>query len=100
MPALSRISAFVFWQVVDISPFFGCRQCRSLTAVETDCDNFKFLTGFKRHDSEGAGHPVQNLITKHRALVVNQRQHDRFRAKVVTQLYDLVSFVAKLERER
>src|SRR6266849_1224124 len=80
--------------------FLGRRQVRCFAAVETDGDYFELLTDIERDLAKRSQHSIQNLITKHRTGVVNQRQHDRlaFEELIEADLAALLVFENRVER--
>src|SRR6476620_2026321 len=87
MPATGGAGAPVCRQIVHVSCLLcGSKGC-SFARIKTDGHYFKLLPGFEVHNPEGRHHPIQHLITKHRALVIDQREHHGFLSEVVTQFY-------------
>src|SRR5260370_6429602 len=83
-----------------VGAFLGRRQVRRFAAVETDGDYFELLADIERDLAKRSQHSIQNLITKHRTGVVNQRQHDRLAFEELTEadLAALLVFENRVER--
>src|SRR5438034_3460464 len=97
MPARLRARAVV---TLYISLLLCRGQLRRFAWIETYGYDFVLLTDVEGHLPERREHPVQHLSTKHRAGVVDQRQHDRFLAEELAQLHfpALLVFENRVER--
>src|SRR5215813_545729 len=83
-----------------ITIFLGRGQFRSLARIEADDDDLELFARDKRERLQTAGQPVQHLVTKHRALVINEREDDRFAVEVIAEPDRLSRLVAEGEIER
>src|SRR5262249_53538976 len=54
----------------------------------------------KRERLQTAGQPIQPLVAKHRALVIDEREDDRFVIEVIAEPDSFSAFVAEGEMER
>src|SRR5579859_371828 len=80
--------------------FFLGRHLRSLARVKADKNNFVIPAGIKRKHAEGADYSLLDLIAKHGATVVNERQEDRPLMEIITELDSAARLVAESEIQR
>src|SRR5678815_524885 len=101
MPTTGCARTTVRGKIVDVSILLGGSQRCCLVRIETDSHHVKLLPGLKIHNLERGYHSVEHLITKHRALVIDERQHHGGFSEVVTQLYlrAILVFEHEIKRE-
>src|SRR5678816_78444 len=101
MPTTGCARTPISGKIVDVSILLGGSQRCCLVRIETDSHHVKLLPGLEIHNLERGYHSVEHLITEHRALVINQRQHHRLLSEVVAQLYlrAILVFEHEIKRE-
>src|SRR5258708_39562308 len=73
MPARCGAGAIV---CLYISALFGRGQVRCFARIKAHRDHLELIADVERHLPEGAHHSIQDLITEHRTLVIDERQHN------------------------
>ena len=85
---------------IEIRRLLGGRHHRGLARIEADGHHVEVgADGLVEH-ADPAHQAVQDLVTEHRAFVVDERHHDRARAEVVAELHRGALFVAEHGVER
>src|SRR5262245_30114235 len=94
MPSCCRAVAFVACYVglCLLRGKFGC-----LARVETDGDYFEVPSDVELQHVESACQPIQNLVAKHRAVVIHERDNQRLLTEIVAVPYSLSVFILKQE---
>src|SRR6476660_6220431 len=100
MPTAGSAHTPVRGQIVHISILLGGSEGSSLARIETNGHYVKLLPGLEIHDPERGHHPIEHLITKHRALVIDQRQHHGLLSEVLTEFHARTILVFEHEIER
>src|SRR5258705_8299204 len=100
MPTAGSARAAVRGKIVHISILLGGSQGCRFARIETDGHHLKLLPGLEIHDPERGHHPIEHLITKHRALVIDQRQHHWLLSEVVAEFHACTILVFEHEIER
>src|SRR5690348_5847518 len=80
--------------------FFLSGHLRSLAWVKADEDNFVIPTGIEGKHAKGADYSLLDLIAKHGATVVNERQDDGPLMEIIAELDSAARFVAECEIQR
>ena len=94
MPAFGRFRAS---EPFDVLGFFGGRQFRFFPRVETDCQTYKIFARLHRERFEHAEQSRQSHRAKLRAIVIDQRQNDRFILEIFSKFDRPARLIAKLK---
>src|SRR5207249_11373970 len=97
MPARFHAHAVVRFH---ISILLGGSERWRFSRIKADRDNFKLVPDIKGDLFERAQHSIQNLRAKHRAVVIDKRQHHGFLAEELseTNFTALLVFEYRVER--